>query len=168
MVRGTNREALPDDEISRGLRRPIALQSALLQALVRKGVFTLQEPGVVDKAWMPSFRRRDANAAAWPGPPRPVRRGARGLAGMRLKFLCCSGAVPAPGRSGHHLHHFARAGAAGRPRPRRYRGNTGRRCRRENDQGSGRAIMGLLKACTNARAIHPLAGARSRISPSTE
>jgi hypothetical protein len=58
------------DEISRGLATAaIALQSALLQALVRKGVFSREEAlEIVDKgldAFVPGAEDAEAAAVAW-------------------------------------------------------------------------------------------------------
>jgi hypothetical protein len=58
------------DDISRGIATAaIALQSAMLQALVRKGTFTLEEAlEVVDKgldAFVPGADAADAAAVAW-------------------------------------------------------------------------------------------------------
>ena len=76
------------DEISRGLATAaIALESALLQALVRKGVFTLQEAlEVVDKgldAFVPGSEDADAAAVAWAAQTclDGVREGLAGMAG---------------------------------------------------------------------------------------
>lgn len=74
------------DDISRGIATAaIALQSAMLQALVRKGVFTLEEAlEVVDKAldaFVPGAE--DADAAAVARAAQTCLDGVReGLAGM--------------------------------------------------------------------------------------
>ena len=76
------------DEISRGLATAaIALQSAMLQALVKKGMFTLEEAlEVVDKgldAFVPGAEDPDAAAVAWAAQTGldGVREGLAGMAG---------------------------------------------------------------------------------------
>ena len=71
------------DDISRGIATAaIALQSAMLQALVKKGVFTLEEAlEVVDKGLRCLRSRRRGCRCRGGGLGRPdlSRRGARGL-----------------------------------------------------------------------------------------
>ena len=76
------------DDISRGIATAaIALQSAMLQALVRKGVLTLEEAlEVVDKgldAFVPGSEDADAAAVAWAAQTclDGVREGLAGIAG---------------------------------------------------------------------------------------
>ena len=133
------------DDISRGIATAaIALQSAMLQALVRKGVFTLEEAlEVVDKgldAFVPGAEDADAAAVAWAAQTclDGVREGLAGMAAERSgpsrRRRCQHQAV-----AGHHLHHLARAGAA----------------RRADDLGDIAEILGADVGRENRRARGP-------------